>query len=301
MTETARASFREIRLGDQAVIAPILKAGGKLSCEYVFPNLFMWAEIFKLRWLLDRGLLLLHSARDDVTLMPVGKPFGIQELLAVSDRSIREGGSGDFALFDTDYVEKNPRLSDSFEINLDPANADYVYSVESLCELKGNKLHRKKNLLSQFLRNNPDYSCEDMDRRYFHDCFTLAEKWCRDRLCKEIGFAHETSALKRGFDNFQELGLQGIAMRLNGNLAAFSIFSELNQNTADVHFEKYDPRIKGAAQAINWETARRLRGKYKYINREQDLGIEGLRRSKKSYLPEFMIASYVLRRRRLKE
>ena len=103
--------------------------------------------------------------------------------------------------------------------------------------------------------------------------------------------------MKRALDAFDALGLEGLVLFANGRLAGFSVFDRLNQNTADVHFEKYDPLIKGSAQAINWETARLLQGRYEYINREQDVGIEGLRKSKRSYCPAFTVKTYLLRRR----
>ena len=78
---------------------------------------------------------------------------------------------------------------------------------------------------------------------------------------------------------------------------AFSIYSPLNGNMADVHFEKFDPEVKGIGQVINWETARALAGTTKYINREQDLGIEGLRQAKRSYTPEYILNAYFLGRK----
>jgi hypothetical protein len=82
-----------------------------------------------------------------------------------------------------------------------------------------------------------------------------------------------------------------------GELIAFSIFSALSSNMADVHFEKFDPEIKGIGQVINWETAKKLSAQYKYINREQDLGIKGLRQAKKSYSPEYIVNAYFLERK----
>jgi hypothetical protein len=96
---------------------------------------------------------------------------------------------------------------------------------------------------------------------------------------------------------FTELGLQGVKISRGDDMVAFSIFSPLNANMVDVHFEKFDPEVKGSSQVINWETAKFLSGKYKYINREQDLGIEGLRRAKQSYDPEYIVSAYFLERK----
>ncbi|MCX6354927.1 MAG: phosphatidylglycerol lysyltransferase domain-containing protein [Candidatus Aureabacteria bacterium] len=289
--------FSEIRIRDREIIAPLLTSSNLMASDYTFPNLYMWGEIYGLGWKVCEGLLLIYSKKDDVFLMPAGRPFLPDELFEISDSSVRRGLSGNFVLIEGAYLEQNVRIAERFDVAIDPDNSDYVYSAEALCELKGNKLHKKKNLVSQFLRNNPGHRCEEMEQRHFKECFTLAEKWCEDRNCEKLGFTHESSALKRGLNNFRELGLRGLVIFARDRLIAFSIFSAQNKNTTDVHFEKYDPGIKGAAQAINWETARHLRGACEYLNREQDLGIAGLRRAKQSYCPEFRVITYALRRK----
>ena len=101
----------------------------------------------------------------------------------------------------------------------------------------------------------------------------------RLRTCQELDFDHETSALKRGLCTISGIwNCRAWKISYGGELFAFSVFSQLNSDMADVHFEKFDPEIKGIGQVINWETAKSIAAKYKYINREQDLGIEGCAR-----------------------
>jgi hypothetical protein len=88
----------------------------------------------------------------------------------------------------------------------------------------------------------------------------------------------------------------GLIIFVKDRMVSFSIFSRQNQNMADVHFEKYDSEIKGSEQVMCWETAKYLLDKYEYINREEDMGIEGLRQSKRSYDPEFTVKTYKLYR-----
>jgi hypothetical protein len=183
-------------------------------------------------------------------------------------------------------------------VKIDLANGDYIYSTQKLVDLQGNKLHKKRNLVNQFLALYPDYACLPLQASDLDDCLVLSEKWRRMRTCLELDFTHETSALKKALGNFSELELQGLKISHGGALFAFSIFSRLSSNMADVHFEKFDPLVKGASQVINWETAKFLAEKYKYINREQDLGIEGLRQAKKSYEPEYIVSAYFLERKK---
>lgn len=297
MTRLDPGSFKRVQLDDCAIIQPFFAAANRNSSDYNFVNLYAWGEIYGLGWRICDGRLLIYSARDDVLLMPVGAPISAAGMRLLSDDLREAGKRGDFAFVDAEFVEKTPALGETFEMIVDTDNADYVYSAKALVELKGNRLHRKKNLLSQFRRNNPGARCEPMEKRHAADCFALAEKWCEEKFCEQLAFTHETSAMKRALDAFDALGLEGLVLFANGRLAGFSVFDRLNQNTADVHFEKYDPLIKGSAQAINWETARLLQGRYEYINREQDVGIEGLRKSKRSYCPAFTVKTYLLRRR----
>jgi len=297
MSELDLKLFKTVEIADGARVKPLLAAAQKMSCDYNFANLYSWGEIYDLRWNLYGERLLVYGGKDDFLLMPVGPACSVDEMVEISDRLIRQGASGNFVLVDAEYVERNESLNNYFTAEVDRDNADYVYAAQALVELKGRKLHKKKNLLSQFLRNNPDYACEKMSARHAGECFVLAEKWCEVKNCERLGFTHESSALKRAMEKFGDLELEGLVVRNNGAVIAFSIFDRQNQNTAAVHFEKYDGEVKGSAQVINWETARYLSPTYEYINREQDLGIEGLRRAKESYCPAFTVKTYILRRK----
>ncbi len=296
MSELDLKSFREVELADKERLDPILAASGKLSSGYTFSNLYCWGEIFKIVWTIYNGSLLLYGGRDDFLFMPVGKEPDLSGMLFISDEFKRQGRSGNFILVAADYVENNSELLKHFRAEVDEDNADYLYLSRKLYELKGKKLHKKKNLVAQFSRNNPGYVYRAMEKRDREGCFILAEKWCEVKSCEEIGFTHETSALKRALENFDALGLEGVVIFVRDKLVAFAICSEQNKSTADVHFEKYDPEIKGSAQVINWEMAKHLMGRYEYINREEDMGIEGLRKAKSSYCPEFTAKTYRLYR-----
>lgn len=297
MKELVLSEFAPVTLADRDVLRPLLLAEDPCFCEYSFANLFMWGDIYKTRWWLQDGLLWIYNGHDDLMLLPLGRELGLDELLAASDALRRQGKSGDFVLVDPDFVQKHPGLERYFRIELDPDNGDYIYSARKLAELSGNKLHKKRNQVNQYVNLYPGHSCLPLLGEDFDACFTLAEKWCRLRTCEELDFTHETSALKNAMLHFDELGLQGVKVVHAGALQAFAIFSRLNSNMADVHFEKFDPEVKGAGQMINWETARALAPDFKYINREQDLGIEGLRQAKRSYVPEYILNAYFLERK----
>jgi len=289
--------FAPVTLADRDVIRPLLLADDPCFCEYNFANLFMWGAIFQTRWLLREGRLWIYNGQDDLMLMPAGRELDLAGLISVSDGLRHEGKSGNFVLAGPDYVQAHPGLERHFRVVPDPDNGDYIYSTLKLAELRGNKLHKKRNLVNQYLALHPGYSRLPLRREDLDNCFALAEKWCRLRTCVELDFSHETSALKQAMLHFDELGLEGVKLVDGGALQAFTVYSRLNANMADVHFEKFDPEVKGAGQAINWDTARALLPAYKYVNREQDLGIEGLRQAKRSYEPEYLLNAYFLERR----
>ncbi len=297
MLDVKLEDFSPVALEDKKTILPLLLAADVCFCDYNFANLYMWGDIFKTRWLLREDRLWLYNGYDDLMLMPLGKALDIAELVAVSDGLRRDGRSGDFVLVDPEYVQRSPDLERHFGVEIDLDNGDYIYSSQKLVALEGNKLHKKRNLVNQFLATYPGHLVQPLQSSDLGACLALSEKWCRLRTCVELDFDHETSALKRALLHLGELELQGVKVSLGGELIAFSVFSELNGNMADVHFEKFDPEIKGIGQMINWETAKILAPKYKYINREQDLGLEGLRQAKKSYNPEYIVSAYYLKRK----
>ena len=298
MLEVKLENFSPISLADKKIIQPLLLANDVFFCDYSFANLYMWGDIFKTSWFFHDERLWIYNGYDDLMLMPVGKAPSLPELVAVSDMLRREGKSGNFVLVDQDFIKENDGIANFFNVEIDLDNGDYIYSSQKLVDLSGNKLHKKRNLINQFLVLYPDYVCQPLQASDLSACLELSEKWCQQKNCLELDFVHETSALKKALLDFSELELQGLKILLGEALCAFSIFSQLSGNMADVHFEKFDPGIKGIGQVINWETAKFLTKKYKYINREQDLGIEGLRQAKKSYNPEYIVSAYFLERKK---
>ena len=291
MDELVLPRFSDVHLTDKGKLREFLWAHEVIPSDYNFSTLYSWGEVYRFRWAFFRGRLLIHNGRDDFLLMPVGEYFGVEEMVAVSDAMRREGKSGNFVLVDDDYIRLFPEIGTYFRMELDEADADYIYLSRKLVELKGKKLIKKRNLISQFQALFPDYRCRSLNAADADECRALAGEWGRYR---DTGASDELSVLSRSLEAFGELDLEGLGIFVGGRMAAFSLFSRQNSNTVAVHFEKFDPVVKGASQVINWETARVLADRFPYINREQDLGIEGLRRAKMSYAPEHRGTSYLL-------
>jgi hypothetical protein len=176
-----------------------------------------------------------------------------------------------------------------FRVEEDRDNWDYVYRVEDLSELAGRRFHKKRNLVKQCLEG---HKCahEPITEANLAECLDFQERWCKARQCGvEPGLCHENLAVLEMLEHYHELGLFGSAVRVDGRIEAYAVGEELSPGTAVCHFEKAAPGIQGLGQLINqWFAEHSLSG-YEFVNREQDMGIPGLRQAKESYYPHHMV------------
>jgi hypothetical protein len=268
------------------------------SCEYNFANLFCWQEIYNYSWRLFKGRLVIYDGVNQCAFMPLGEPLPPDDLAELARELMRDGLVPDIGLVQKDYLEEYPRCEQYFSIHPERDYGEYIYDVEKLCRLNTPKLHKKKNLISQFERIYPDFQVTLLTP----EKQVMAQNMARDQLNRQKPvsetLAAEFEAIKKAFMHFDALGLEGLALMVGDRMAAFSIFSPLTPDTCNVQFEKSDFDFKGAAQMINQQTALYLKDRYKYINREQDLGIRGLRQAKKSYEPETILIPHTLQLKR---
>ncbi|HXK50380.1 MAG TPA: phosphatidylglycerol lysyltransferase domain-containing protein [Clostridiales bacterium] len=297
-TELNLAGFRDIEISDLDLIRKYLKKYQFRTCDYNAANLFAWSRFMNVKWGMYNDRILFYNFNWQMMLYPLGDEFTSGEILALSDQIMKEGCKGDFISVPESYVRGSKDISGEFEVIQDPPNSDYIYLTERLAELKGKKLHKKKNLVSQFIRNYPDYRVEKCSEANKDICIELAEKWCETQTkAEEEDKELEMKVMRRALDHFSDIGLDGLMIFVGKELAAFTYFSQQNDDSVTVHFEKFDYDYKGAAQMINYQTALYLKDRFKYINREQDVGKEGLRQAKMSYDPFEIIPTYRLIRK----
>lgn len=288
-------NFRGVELSDREYFQRVSAGTEMLSCEYSFTNLFIWRNIYGTDWAELGGFPLVRSKEEKTLLMLAGGSFSPAELRDILSASFPGEKDAGIIQATEKYVTQNPALGDFFSVEFNEDYSDYIHLAETLLNLKGAKLAKKKNLVSQFARNNPDHSIAALEGKHFPECSRLAEEWCLEKTCHLPGITQEKLALKEAFDNYSKLGIEGVVVFAGGKIAAFSVFSIQTPGMCVVHFEKYDRGLKGAAQMINRETAKHVCGRCKYVNREQDLGLPGLRRAKMSYAPELILKNYVLK------
>ena len=187
-----------------------------------------------------------------------------------------------------------------FEFAADRDGYDYLYEVDRLADLTGKKLHAKRNHINRFVENNPSWVYEEITPESLPECLAMDKEWYRRSLqregeAEERDLGDEGVALRTAMDHFHTLGLEGGLLRVYGEVVAFTIGDRLNSDTYDVHFEKAYGELQGAYAMINREFARWVRERHpdvKYLNREDDMGVEGLRKAKESYYPDLMVEKH---------
>jgi hypothetical protein len=191
-------------------------------------------------------------------------------------------------------VEQMDWKTSGMKAELDRSQCDYVYLTQDLIELKGRKYHRKRNHIKQF-QEKYSYQYIPLTPAWIPQCLQLETEWCDLRHCEASpGLLNESVAIKEAFTHFEELGVKGGAILINGKVEAFTLGDPLNSETVVIHIEKANPAYEGLYPTINQAFLEYQWSGYTYVNREQDLGEEGLRKAKESYFPHHLVNKYVV-------
>ena len=178
-------------------------------------------------------------------------------------------------------------------VAFDRTYSDYLYSADSLRQLSGKDLHAKRNHVNRFLRTYPDYEFRALRPDDAPEALHLVQSWCMEKgvNCQDLQIS-DYRPIKTLFDNYSALNLRGGMIRIDGQLAAFAIASEPINNTGIIHVEKARADYPGLYAAINKLMLDEILPDIEWVNREEDLGIPGLRKAKMSYYPSRLIHKY---------
>lgn len=177
---------------------------------------------------------------------------------------------------------------------------DYVYSRESLATLKGKKLHGKRNHINKFLSKYPDYEYRKLDPSMASDCIALYDQWMTEKDGETAeSLQNEKLSVELALNNMETLGLTGGAIYIEGKLCAFTVGERLHPHMQLIHIEKADTNYEGIFPMINQQYILHGCEEVELINREEDMGIEGIRKAKRSYHPLKMIEKYLISTRDL--
>ena len=285
------ANLKDISCDDKEILQPFLQNLNEYGCEMSFANLAMWHAAYGTQFAFDEaGRLILYSPVEKMIYFPRGAEISAAELADLSNFFAKNGLTENL-IYDVpeSYIQQHEDIEKYFTVEFNEDNYDYLYNNEHLRDCSGSKLRKKRNLIKQFLAACPDYQIIPLEDNTAQRFLSLALR-LNSQLEACDFLTDEDKVMTFACGNFKTLELDGILLADGkGNDIGFSIWSLLNHSTADIHFEKADHSVKGAPQFLTQQTAAKLTDlNIKYMNREQDLGDEGIRRAKNSLDPEFM-------------
>ena len=292
-----KLDFKPFSIHEKSLYEDYLFSEGERGCEYSFANLFLWG---RQGYVEKEENILFFSQFDRRTVYPF--PIGRGDKRIAIDAIIEDSYARGIPCRITGVSQKEAEFlrenyPEKFRFHTDRGSFDYVYDINDLAELKGKKYHSKKNHLNRFIENYPEYKAEPISDSNIALVEDFVNCWFAN---KEIDnpdgdYMMERCAIEKALKHYKESGLSGLLITSGGEALAMTIGSKLSPDTFDVHFEKARADVNGAYTVINYEFARYIREKFpeiKYLDREEDMGIEGLRRAKESYKPHHLIEKY---------
>ena len=292
--------LHKIRPEDRAWIDPIVMAEKTHSTDFSCGSLVIWNDSFDFEVGRVQERLIIRSMKREISffLAPIGSGPVAPAIRAMRDLCEAEGKQ--LVLYGVTEVLKarmEEELPGWFRYKEETDYSDYIYEIDALAELSGRKLHAKKNHVNKFLSLYPDWHFEPLTPARFEECRRLLTGWqtAHQDADGQSSIEEENMAIEAAFRHYEELELEGGVLYADGRICAFSIGEKCAADTFVVHFEKADRSVEGAYTMINREFVRQIRDTHpevRYINREDDMGLESLRKAKRSYHPCFMEVKY---------
>lgn len=284
--------FKPVRAEDKEELESYLKYTDSRSCDMPFATIYLWRSFYDTTYAICEGCLVfrtLYEGRVSFS-FPVGKEDPGKAILALIDHC-RMSGIPCLMHSITKMEEEwlNRRFPGQFAIDYHRSMADYIYETQALIDLRGKKYHGKKNHVNKFMKTL-DWVYEEIGPDNTRECLDMLYSWLSDNPQKEdkdvIAEVHVSEMALKEKDF---LGLKGGLIRADGQVVAFSLGEEICKDTFCIHIEKAYYHVSGAYAMINQQFLIHEAGDYKYVNREDDVGDPGLRKSKLSYHPAFLL------------
>ena len=287
--------FKLIELSDREWMEECFRAGHRGSLEYSFSSLFVWRKVLKIHVARFEGYALVLSDPDDPTfIFPMGRGPLLPAIEAMQADAAARGVPLCFnTLLEEDRIRLEALFPGKFEIQEIRHAFDYVYESAKLIRLSGKKLSQKRNNINKFSKEYRNWSFEEITRENIEEVHEMSKLW-REQFGnhEDPSLRDEICAMEETFRHYFELNMHGGFIRAGGRIVAFSIGDPLNPDVYLVQFEKAFSDIPGIYQVINQQFAEHYTENYKFVNREDDTGDEGLRKAKLSYDPIYLVAKY---------
>lgn len=295
--------FRPPVTEDRKWVAPIISHAKRFGCDYSFGDMFIWQHVYNIRIASHDGFLFSINGTDDDNGIkrptygfPVGEGNLKEAIELIEEDSAKRGYELEMFGLNNECVKKVETLfPGKFDFEPLRDSFDYIYLTENLINLPGKKFHGKRNHIAAFMREN-EWSYEPITADNLDECRAMNAEWERRNREKDPeAMDDELDAINISFENYFDLGFVGGLLRANGEVVAFTFGEEMNPEVFCTHIEKAYADVRGAYPMINREFAANALSQYKYINREDDTGSEGLRKAKLSYCPDILLEKYMAR------
>ena len=289
--------FHRLKVSQKQDYETILFSGPDRGCEYSFANLCLWGRQ-QVAFLHGCVAFFSHFYGRSVYPYPIGNGDRRKVLEEIfQDAKHRGIPCRITGMVEADREELERWFPGKFHVHASRDSADYVYAVDDLADLKGRKFQKKRNHVNRFRTEHPDCQVVPLTACNMAMAQNMLNDWFQRRMAEDPqgDYLLENVALARACQNYTALGMEGILLIENGTVQALTMASRMGAHTFDIHFEKAREDVPGAYNAVNCEFARYLRMKYpdvQMLNREDDMGLEGLRKAKLSYNPHHLVEKY---------
>lgn len=291
--------FKELGIEDKVIFDEYFKRHPPTISEFTFTNLFMWRHYYNFKWaILNDNIAIMASPEEESYFFPPIGSNKIKETVLECITYSESTGSGGIMKRVPENVAKLFSDGDKIKTELDRDASDYVYLLKNLVELQGSKYRSQRKSIKQFQRQH-EFEYASLTKEIVPGCLELQEDWCNVRACyDDPHLAGEDKAIFDALSHFDILDFKGAVIIVEEKIKAFTMGEPLNAETLVVHIEKgsHEREFRGIYALINKLFLENEWANFKYVNREQDTGEEGLRKAKMLYHPEFMVDKYILTR-----
>ena len=292
----SRDAFAPVTLGDSQRFLDLYREYPPEHSDCAFTTMVCWNSYAHYEYAeVERSIVLASTIDGNTSFrVPIG-PEDDSVLSALIDLARKEGGERPLYVFGERAADWLRRFNPSITLHPEQDYFDYIYATRDLALLPGKKYLSIRRARNRF-RRECQYTVEPIVPDRLDEVRTFLDQWCKWKHCEEKPVLNfEKDAVLFAIDHFSELGLSGLSITVDNQIAAMSVFEELNPGCAVVHFEKGLPECRDIYREINCQTALHLMDRYPCINRESDLGLPGLREAKMRYHPDHFVEVYSIR------
>lgn len=290
--------WKKPELNDGEWIRPIVDEAGAMGSDLSFANIYLLRDKYDIEITGYKDFLIRKyhgkGTRNGYT-FPVGNGNLEKALKEIEADAAARGEALRFSFVTEKQREMLEQIYPGrFEYIDDLGDYDYVYSRQDLAQLPGKSYHKKKNHVSKFTRQYPEFRYEELGKCNVEDAAVVEAGWYYDHLQSEDDSQRlEYNSIKEALNYYEELNLNGGIIYVDGVAVAMTIGSRISADVVDVHFEKAigEYAVNGGYAAINNMYAKSQSG-VEWLNREEDINIEGLRKAKQSYHPKILLKKY---------